>query len=76
MSWRDQAKCRGIDPEVFAPLPGTADEARAVATCWTCPVRQACLDDALADADETTVRGGYTGAGRRGVMRSRLTIRT
>lgn len=74
MSWRDKAKCKGAEPEMFAPLPGTLAEAEAVTMCWTCPVRQACLDEALAEADETTVRGGYTASGRRDLMRGRLAI--
>lgn len=74
MEWRDKAKCRGADPELFAPLPSSKDERRAKAVCRTCPVRTNCLDEALAEGDETTVRGGYTAAERRTLMRGRLTI--
>jgi WhiB family redox-sensing transcriptional regulator len=72
--WRQDAVCRNLDPELFAPLPGSADEAKARAVCWTCPVRRTCLDEALAEADTTTVRGGYTPDERRALMRERLEI--
>lgn len=74
MEWRENAKCRGLDPELFAPLPDSTDEATALAICWTCPVRLECLDEALAEADETTVRGGRTPTERRALMRERLEI--
>lgn len=74
MEWRENAKCRGLDPEMFAPLPGSADEGRAKAICWACPVRLECLDEALAEADEDTVRGGHTPTERRALMRERLEI--
>lgn len=68
------AACRGIgEPEIFAALPGTASEKLAKALCWNCPVREACLDEALGMADETTIRGGYTATERRAIMRERLT---
>ena len=46
-TWRKRAACRGIDPEVFFPVTDEdAEEAKAI--CATCPVREACLEHALA----------------------------
>lgn len=73
IDWREDAKCRGTDPETFAPVSDRLVDARpALAICQGCPVREACLDEALAEGDDTTVRGGYTAAQRRMLMRQRL----
>jgi WhiB family redox-sensing transcriptional regulator len=47
-TWRDQARCRGIDPQVFHPAEeddAGADAAKAV--CEACPVREPCLEFAI-----------------------------
>jgi hypothetical protein len=51
--WREQAACRGVDPELFFPAAEsgptrTAQVAAAKAVCAGCPVRQECLAEALA----------------------------
>lgn len=49
--WRDRAGCRSENPETFFPDGYTARYItriqRAKDTCWACPVRLDCLDDAL-----------------------------
>lgn len=40
------AACRGKDPELFFAPPGQGQAARAI--CASCPVRFACLEEALA----------------------------
>jgi WhiB family redox-sensing transcriptional regulator len=68
--WRKQAACRGIDPEVFYPeTDEQAEEAKAV--CATCPVRQACLEHALAHREREGVWGGTTERERRRIHRQR-----
>jgi WhiB family redox-sensing transcriptional regulator len=51
MSWRERAACRGMDPaeaiRIFFPSRGER-QAEAMDYCDRCPVRQECLDDALA----------------------------
>ena len=48
-TWRKQAACRGLDVEAFYPVTeDEADAAEAKAVCAVCPVRQACLEHALA----------------------------
>jgi hypothetical protein len=47
-TWRDIASCLGRDPEIW--YPHTTDQAtaiQAVMICSSCPVREACLEDAL-----------------------------
>jgi WhiB family transcriptional regulator, redox-sensing transcriptional regulator len=60
--WRTFAACRKEDPELFFPLPGEAGKiAAAKRICGSCPVRRACLADALA------MEGGRSGESRHGV---------
>jgi WhiB family transcriptional regulator, redox-sensing transcriptional regulator len=60
--WRAYAACRHADPELFFPI-GTgeaavlqADQAKRI--CAGCPVRNACLDWALATGQAIGVWGG------------------
>lgn len=45
--WELEAVCRTTDPEVFFPTAGESPE-RALAICWSCPVRVPCLEAAMA----------------------------
>ena len=45
--WRLQVACRNMDPDIFFPTRG-ADLAPALAVCRGCPVREPCLEYALA----------------------------
>lgn len=66
--WWDAARCRGVDPNVFYPFTD-ADVAAAKAVCAQCPVRQACLDHALAHREDDGVWGGATERERRRMKR-------
>jgi WhiB family transcriptional regulator, redox-sensing transcriptional regulator len=70
LSWRQSAACRGVDPEIFYPA---SDEEAAVAkaVCASCPVRQACLEFALASRERDGVWGGATEKDRRRLLRQR-----
>ena len=70
--WLASAACREVDPEVFFPTPGdTRGANRAKQICRRCPVRQACLDDAMETEGGRSIegrhgiRGGLGPAGRR-----------
>jgi WhiB family redox-sensing transcriptional regulator len=66
------AACRGMDTELFFPVPGdVAGVARAKAVCAGCPVRAECLAVALAGADVVpgAVWGGTTGEEREALLR-------
>ena len=68
--WRKRAACRGIDPEVFYPV-SDEDAGEAKAICAMCPVRQACLEYALAHREREGVWGGATERERRRILRQR-----
>ncbi|HYA69039.1 MAG TPA: WhiB family transcriptional regulator [Acidimicrobiales bacterium] len=69
-TWRKRADCRGIDPEIFFPATDEdAEEAKAI--CALCPVRQACLEYALANREREGVWGGATERERRRIIRHR-----
>ena len=71
-SWRELARCRGVDPEVFYPVSDddeAADEAKSI--CALCPVREACLEFALTSREKEGVWGGLTERERRRVLRRR-----
>ena len=42
-----QAACRGMDRELFFPIPGSSSENAARAVCERCDIRNECLDWAL-----------------------------
>lgn len=70
LSWRQHAACRGIDPNIFYPVSDDdAEEAKGI--CAACPVRQACLEYALANRERDGVWGGATERERRRIVRQR-----
>ena len=71
-TWRDQARCRGVDPQVFHPPEeddAAADEAKAI--CELCPVREPCLEYAVSAREKEGVWGGMTARERRRLIRQR-----
>jgi WhiB family redox-sensing transcriptional regulator len=69
--WRTDGACRGEDPDLFFPTPGdTRGINAAKGICVGCPVRRACLADALAEENGRAkdnrfgIRGGK-GPGQR-----------
>lgn len=70
LSWRQSAACRGVDPEIF--YPASEEEAEVAKTvCAACPVREACLEFALASRERDGVWGGATERDRRRLLRQR-----
>lgn len=62
--------CAQTDPEIFFPEKGKSSrEAKMI--CRSCPVQDACLEDALATGDWFGVRGGLSERERRRLMRQR-----
>lgn len=68
--WMDQAACSGADPDLFFPERGDPT-AEAKAVCRACPVRQQCLDHALANREKFGVWGGMSERERRRLRRGR-----
>jgi WhiB family transcriptional regulator, redox-sensing transcriptional regulator len=55
------AACGDQDLELFYPEPGDTETERAAkAVCAACPVREACLEMALATGDQHAILGGTT----------------
>ncbi|MDQ2709423.1 MAG: WhiB family transcriptional regulator [Actinomycetota bacterium] len=67
--WRDDAACQQVYADLFSPEVGQNPNA-AKRVCAVCPVRVACLTDAL-DRHDTTygVLGGTTPRERRELLR-------
>lgn len=71
-AWREEAACAPLDPAVFFPEseePEASAEAKII--CETCPVRELCLEYALATNQSDGVWGGLD-AGHRRRMRRRM----
>ncbi len=69
LAWRQDAACLGANVDGFyseTPTP----EARA--TCRRCPVRAACLADALARDERWGLWGGLTPVQRRNLAKGSL----
>jgi WhiB family transcriptional regulator, redox-sensing transcriptional regulator len=70
LAWRQRAACRGVDPDIF--YPASEEEAEAAkAVCAVCPVREPCLEYALANRERDGVWGGATERERRRLVRQR-----
>lgn len=69
-SWRLDAACRTVDTTIFFP-DSEEKSGPAVAICATCPVREECLEFALATRQDDGVWGGLTETERRRLRRRR-----
>jgi len=67
--WRDDAECRGMDPNLFFPSPGVIPR-EAKEACARCPVRVEC-----ADAGRTEKFGVWGGRTQREVRRDKARAR-
>jgi hypothetical protein len=71
--WRQRAACRSEDPELFFPDADNGPSyepqvASAKAVCLDCPVRNRCLNEALAHIPDG-IAGGMTAEERRAARR-------
>lgn len=68
--WIEHAACRGMDPGVFYVHQGeNATEARAI--CRGCPVREPCVEYAIATHEEHGIWGDTTPGERDRIVRNR-----
>lgn len=59
--WIKQAACRGMSTSVFFVEHGQGKDVKhAIAICRRCPVREDCLEYALANGERFGVWGGLT----------------
>jgi len=70
LTWRNRAACKGIDPEIFFPV-SEEDAEPAKEICAVCPVRESCLEHALANREREGIWGGFTERERRRIVRQR-----
>ncbi len=73
LTWRKQAACRGMDTMIFYPDPECPEEdiLSAKSVCEQCPVREACLEYALANRERYGIWGGASERERRRIIRQR-----
>ncbi len=58
-SWRLEAICAQVDPELWFPEHGSSEEAReAKRICAECPVQRSCLQYALDAGEQYGLWGG------------------
>lgn len=72
--WREHALCRGVDPGIFHPDNEEGDERASDAArevCFRCPVREICLEHAIAVREKHGVWGGLNSRERRRFIRRR-----
>lgn len=70
LAWMSHARCRGVSPSLFFPPDGEGVlEAQPV--CADCPVRDTCLQFALANDIGNGVWGGTSERERRRILRRR-----
>lgn len=71
MSWWRSATCRDTDVRAFYPERARTMTVTARKLCGRCPVRQACLDDALSRGGDLGIWGGLSERERRQLKRGR-----
>ncbi|MEA2829070.1 MAG: WhiB family transcriptional regulator, redox-sensing transcriptional regulator [Actinomycetota bacterium] len=69
-NWRQQSACRDLDTNIFFPATD-ADAGPAKAVCAACPVREECLEYAIATRQDDGVWGGLDETERRRLRRRR-----
>ena len=74
--WADDAACRGMDPNSFHPPKGGGGRMvrQAKAVCSDCPVKQPCLDYAIANVELRGIWGGLTEYERRSIRQPRFRL--
>jgi WhiB family redox-sensing transcriptional regulator len=75
-TWRADAACRSVDPDLFFPIGTTGlaldHIAAAKAVCAGCSVQVACLEFAIESNQDSGVWGGTSEEERRTLRRQRL----
>lgn len=73
MTWRSEAACLNVDPELFFPIgntgPALTQVTEAKAICGVCAVEAACLTWAMQNNQDSGVWGGKSEEERRSLKR-------
>ena len=69
-NWMVQAKCKGMDTNIFFPLKGASHKIDEMVRgiCHGCPVSEECLDDALSTYLQVGYRAGLSAKQRRSML--------
>jgi len=73
-NWMQFAQCRGIDPDFFFPERGVSTK-DAKAVCAECPVKEHCLEYAIAGRERFGIWGGLSERERRRIRKQRQMVR-
>jgi WhiB family redox-sensing transcriptional regulator len=68
--WIEQARCRGVDPELFFPARG-ASTTESKAICAQCPVAAECLEYSLKHGEKFGIWGAKSERERREIRKQR-----
>ena len=74
LAWQALAVCPQTDPEAFFPENGASD-ADAKRVCWSCDVREQCLEYALKHDQRFGIWGGLGERERRKIKKQRRVVR-
>lgn len=58
MSWRSRANCKGAPDDIFFPVEHRRSPVEAKRICRACPVRAACLNEAMS-VENDSMRGRF-----------------
>lgn len=71
LAWREQAACKGMDPNIFFPVRGQ-DSRPAKKVCSTCPVKSECFEYGYLYGDKNGIWGGVAERQMRIIRRNRV----
>jgi len=74
VSWLEQAKCRGVDVNIFHPKMGKSYlvEEQIKNICHGCPVSEQCLEDAYSEYQQIGYRAGLSASARTRIVKQRM----
>lgn len=73
LEWLAAGKCRNVAPDIFFPSDGAGVEV-AKQICSDCPVKEPCLEYALANRIGQGIWGGASERQRRRIARERRSL--
>lgn len=69
-AWQSDAKCLGVNPDLFFPERGASTK-EAKSVCRECAVRDNCLEYAIRNNEKFGIWGGLSERERRRIRRAR-----
>ena len=72
LRWQDQSACGGEDTNLWYPEKGQSPSKKAIGLCYSCPVKEACLEYAIENEERFGIWGGLTPNERKKIVNERL----